>query len=90
MKCAGIPVTHDFRYVYQPELPAAQNRAKVSIHLNDRGTPWDPKLMLKTHEEQEQAREIYPNWDGYCKKDRSMFFTMHPRGLRCKQCGAFL
>ncbi len=86
---ADIELVHDFRYVYDTSAEPWTNRAKFSIHLNDRGTAWDPKLMLATHEEQERGRARYPDWDGTCKRDGSTFFIRHPRGLRCKSCGAF-
>lgn len=87
---AGITLSHDPRYVYDGSAFPEFNRVKVSIHLNDRGTPWNPKMMLITHEEQEAARLKYPNWDGTCKRDGTMEILKHPRGPRCKLCGVFV
>ncbi len=87
---AGVPLVHDFRFVYSGDTPPEVNRSKFSLHLNDRGTPWNPKMMYTTHEEQERGRLKWPNWTGICKKDRSTFIVMHPRGPRCKMCGAFV
>jgi hypothetical protein len=87
---AGIEMKHDFRYVYSEHESPQMNRSKFSIHLNDRGTAWNPQLMLDTHEAQEKGREIWPQWDGTCKRDGSTFIVQHPRGPRCKQCGVFV
>ena len=87
---AGLELVHDFRYVYDVGQSPQLNRSKVSIHLNDRGTAWDPDMMRRTHEEQEAGRMVYPNWDGYCKRDKSTRIRMHPIGPRCSECGVFV
>ena len=43
---AGIPLAHDFRFVYQGDTPPEVNRSKFSLHLNDRGTPWNPEAHV--------------------------------------------
>ena len=90
LHCARIPLVHDFRYVYQGDTPPEVNRSKYSIHLNDRGTAWNPAIMRSTHFEQELGRKKYPGWNGTCKKDGTTFVLLHPRGPRCKQCGTFV
>jgi hypothetical protein len=87
---AGLALAHNPRYVYDVGIPPEMNRSKFSIHLNDRGTPWNFKLMYETHNEQEFGRKKFPEWDGTCKRDGSTRILLHPRGPRCRFCGAFV
>jgi hypothetical protein len=87
---ANIRLDHDFRFVYDTSLPPEFNRAKFSIHLNDRGTPWYPEVMRTTHFAEEFGRKKWPAWNGTCGYDGTTITIMHPRGPRCRQCGRFV
>jgi hypothetical protein len=87
---AEIPLVHDARFVYDVGLQPEMNRSKFSIHLNDRGTPWRTKLMFDAHTTEEFGRKKFPTWDGTCKRDGTTRILLHPRGPRCRFCGAFV
>lgn len=83
----GMELFHDRRYIYDHAASPLMNRSKLTIHLNDRGTAWNPKLMYDAHLEQEAARSILPNWEGTCKRCQGVKLARNPRGLRCAMCG---
>lgn len=84
---AGITIFHDWKFRYSSHREAQYNRTALSIHLNDRGTGWNPALMVQTHKIQEHARTMFPTWDGTCKRCESDKFAIHPLGPRCADCG---
>jgi hypothetical protein len=86
---AGIPIIHDFRYVYVAGETPERSRNKVSIHLCARFDRWDPQMMYNAHQEQERERKKYPNWNGICSFCNGDKYSHSTRGPRCDKCGRY-
>jgi len=87
---AGIECPRDPKFRYIPANDPVRNRNALTIHLNSRFTPWDPKRMIEAHTEQVAARLKFPKWEGLCKKCNGRRFRVHPMGPRCADCGTLV
>ena len=84
---ADIPLYNEKRFVYRTNDDPISNRSKLTIHLCDRGTKWEPKLMYETHQQQMASAKVLPFWNGMCKKCGHDKTARNVRGLRCARCG---
>ena len=84
---AGIELFHDRRFIYNPYSDPFVNRSKLSIHLCDRGSKWNPDVMYKTHLREERDKLIMPNWTGICKRCGNDKLSRNVHFWRCAKCG---